>query len=304
MLFPKAWGPKAAPLFSKKSFFCEVFGQAIGFWRWSNFLHSHLAAGKQALHVNLDETGIRMHQVAGKGMLVHAAILEKRKAASLTQDVPRAMLRGSFTHVTMICDDGEAQKLLPQILIVNKHMVTEQQHRTLCAIMPRNVMLLRRHTAWMTSDLMTQVLLVLKQSLAPFMDTHQIFLTADAFRAHVTSEVWKQCVKHQILYCVIPAKLTWALQPCDTHVFASYKHRLQTVCQGAIVDSATGKLSMEVLLQCVCQCTVEILECRSWAKAFANTGLTGTQANVSARVLSKLTCEQIPEVGSDLPTSS
>jgi hypothetical protein len=85
-------------------------------------------------------------------------------------------------------------------------------------------------------------------------------------------------------------------------VFASYKHRLQTVCQGAIVDSATGKLSLEVLLQCVCQCIVEILECRSWANACADSGLTGTQTDVSARVLSKLTCEQIPEVGSDLPT--
>jgi hypothetical protein len=302
LVFSTGRVPKSGASFAEQSLVCEVFGQASGFWRWSNFLHSQLAAGKKALHVNLDETGIRMHQVAGKGMLVNAAILEKRKAASLTQDVPRAMLRGSFTHVTMICDDGEAQKLLPQILIVNKHMLTEQQHRTLCAIMPRNVLLLRRHTAWMTSDLMTRVLLVLKKNLAPFMDTHQIFLTADAYRAHVTSEVWQQCVKLQILYCVIPAKLTWALQPCDTHVFASYKHRLQTVCQGAVVDSATGKLSLEVLLQGVCRCIVEILEGRSWAKAFADTGLTGTQADVSARVQSKLTFERIPLVGSDLPT--
>jgi hypothetical protein len=184
-------------------------------------------------------------------MLVNAAIAEKRKAASLTPDVSRAMLRGSFTHVTLICDDGEDQKLLPHILIVNKLMVTEQQQRTLSVIMPRNVLLFRRHTAWMTSDLMTRVLLVLKQNLAPFMDTHQIFLTADAYRAHVTSEVWKQCLKKQLLYCVIPAKLTWALEPCDTHVFASYKHRLQTVCQGAVVDSATVKMSLEVLLQAV-----------------------------------------------------
>ena len=79
-----------------------MFGQAIRLWRWSNFLHSHLAAGKQALHVNLDETGIRMHQVAVKGMLVNTAILEKRKAASLTQDVSGAMLRGSFKHVTIV----------------------------------------------------------------------------------------------------------------------------------------------------------------------------------------------------------
>ena len=88
-------------------------------------------------------------------------------------------------------DDGEAQKLLPQILIVNKHMVTEQQQRTLSAIMPGNVLLLRRHTAWMTSDLMTRVLLVLQKSLAHLLDTHQIFLTADAYWAHVTLEVWK-----------------------------------------------------------------------------------------------------------------
>jgi hypothetical protein len=100
--FSKRMVPKNGPSFCRKIIVCEVFGQAIGFWRWSNFLHSHLAAGKQALHVNLDKTGIRMHQVAVKGMLVNTAILEKRKAASLTQDVSGAMLRGSCTHVTII----------------------------------------------------------------------------------------------------------------------------------------------------------------------------------------------------------
>jgi hypothetical protein len=298
----KGMGPKSGATFFKKLLNCEVFKEAIGFWRWSNFLHSQVAAGKKPLHINLDETAVRLHQVAGKGMLVSAAVQEKRKAGSLTQNVSRAMLRGSFTHVTMICDDAEAQKLLPQILIVNKHMVTEQQHQELFAMMPRNVLLIRRKTAWMTSDLMTRVLMVLKHNLAPFMETHQILLSADAYRAHVTTEVWKQCVKQRILYCVIPAKLTWALQPCDTHVFASYKHRLQTLCQGAVVDTESGKLSLEVLLKAVCRCISEVLEGRSWTKAFADTGLTGSQTNVSARVQSKLTFEQLPAVGSDLPT--
>ncbi len=102
MVFSTGRVPKNGAPFSEKLFNCEIFGQAIGFWQWSNFLHSHLAAGKQALHVNSDETGIRMHQGAVKGMLVNTAILEKRKAASLTQDVSGAMLRGSFTHVTII----------------------------------------------------------------------------------------------------------------------------------------------------------------------------------------------------------
>ncbi len=67
MVFSTARVPKNGAPFSEKSLDCEVFGQAIGFWQWTNFLHSQLAAGKKALHVNLDETGIRMHQVAGKG---------------------------------------------------------------------------------------------------------------------------------------------------------------------------------------------------------------------------------------------
>jgi hypothetical protein len=301
-VFSKGMGTESGASFFPKSLNCQVFGEAIGFWRWSNFLHSQVAAGKKPLHVNLDETGIRLHQMAGKGLLVTAAVQEKRKAASLTQNVSRAMLRGSFTHVTMICDDMEAQKLLPQILIVNKHMVTEHQHQELFAMMPPNVLLIRRNTAWMTSDLMTRVLIVLKHNLAPFMETHQILLSADAYRAHVTNEVWKQCVKQQILYCVIPAKLTWALQPCDTHVFASYKHRLQTLCQGAVVDTESGKLSLEVLLKAVCQCVIQVLEGRSWSRAFADTGLTGSQEHVSARVQSKLSFDHVPAVGSDLPT--
>jgi hypothetical protein len=98
MFFSKAWSPTTAPLFAEKSFFCEVFGQAIRLWRWSNFLHSHLAAGKQALHVNLDETGSRMHQVAVKGMLVNTAILEKRKSSFVNTGCFSGNAAGQF-HV-------------------------------------------------------------------------------------------------------------------------------------------------------------------------------------------------------------
>jgi hypothetical protein len=205
-----------------------------------------------------------MHQVSGQGLLVIAA--QKRKAESLTQDASTQMLRGNFTYVALICDNGEAQQLLPQILIVNKHMVTEQQHQALASGLPPNVILLRRHTAWMTTD------------------------------------VWKHCVKNSILYCLVPSKLTCALQPCDTHVFALYKHRLQTICQNVAVDSATGKLSLEAIVKGVCQCIAEILEGRSWARAFTDTGLTGTQAQVSQRVQAKLSFASIPDVGSELPT--
>jgi hypothetical protein len=44
------------------------------------------------------------------------------------------------------------------------------------------------------------------------------------------------------------------------------------------------------------------LEGRSWAKEFADTGSTGTQADVSARVHSTLTFERIPADETDLPT--
>jgi hypothetical protein len=182
-------------------------------------------------------------------------------------------------------------------------MITEQQHQIMFASLPRSVMLLRRRTASMTSELMTRGLVVLKRSLALFLDTHQILLTDDVYRAHVANEVWQQYLRPNILYCVLPAKLTWVLQPCDTHVFVTYKHRLQAVCQGFAVDSANGKLSFDVLARGVCQCLVGISEGRSWEKAFEDdTGSIGTQADVSQRIRSKLSFEHTPDVRSDLPT--
>jgi hypothetical protein len=99
-----------------------------------------------------------MHQIAVQGLLIGAAVQEKRKSASLTTNVYWAMLRGSFTNDTMICVDGEAHTLLPQILVVNNDILAEQQHQIMFAILPRNVMLIRRHTASRTSELMTRVL--------------------------------------------------------------------------------------------------------------------------------------------------
>jgi hypothetical protein len=89
MIFPKAGVPKTAPLFSENHLLCG-FGQAVGFWRWNDFLRSHIASG------------IRMHQVAVHGVLVGATLQEKRKADSFTKHVSWAMLRGSFTHATLI----------------------------------------------------------------------------------------------------------------------------------------------------------------------------------------------------------
>ena len=60
---------------------------------------------------------------------------------------------------------------------------------------------------------------------------------------------------------------------------------------------------LDVLVQGVCQCIVEILEGRSWGTAFVeDTGLIGTQADVSQRVRLKLSFEHTPDVGSDLST--
>ena len=119
--------------------------------------------------MNRDESVLRMHQVAGKSMLVLAAVVEKRKAASSTQDVFRAMSCPSLTHVTMICDNAQAQTLLQPILIVNEHMVWKPQQRCQGASLPRNVVVLRRQTAWMSSDLMTRMLQLFNQNSAPSM---------------------------------------------------------------------------------------------------------------------------------------
>ena len=82
----------------------------------------------------------------------------------------------------------------------------------------------RLKKAWMTTEVMEKYIVLLGGILKEFQTTHRFILYLDALRVHVSPKVLRAASRANLWICVIPAKMTWALQPCDAHVFASYKH--------------------------------------------------------------------------------
>ena len=264
-------------------------------------MHKQVPGRKQALLVNMDETSIRFHQNPGEGHLVRPAAMQKQTARSLVQDVCTKALRGSMTLVAFICHDPEMQTALPQVLIASRAHVTEERAENLRRTLPENVFLWRGSKAWVTNDTMVRLMKILDERVRAAQPGRQILLYFDAFRAHWTPHALRAMTRCNIMHCLIPAKLTCVLQPLDSHVFGLFKHWLKIKCQMGQTLKEAGKLDALLLVKCAVECIKEVLEGRSWQKAFAETGLNGAQAGVSQRVLAQLGLPRVPSITDDIP---
>ena len=233
--------------------------------------------------MNMDETAICLFQGGGKGNV----FLAKTDPAAV-QNIPRGRRRAYITHVAFICDNPAIQAVLPQVLIANEHTLKAGQFAALRSACPPNVWLLRRKSAWVDGPLCAWIVRRLAAALAPYMADFQPLLLFDAARPHVPYVVFDACARVGVWPILVPAKMTWLLQPLDTHAFLIYKIYLQKAYQAARVRAACGDINLAELLPCVYDAIDSVLVGRPWAAAFDDDGFSPGQAGVSQRVSVKL----------------
>jgi hypothetical protein len=230
------------------------------------------------------------------------AVLLKRSALSLTKNVTRGEMRSSFTHVAFICDDVNIQRKLPQIFLVGERHISVADAERVHQELAPNIHVWRVKKAWVNSLLMQEIVKLLARTLDEHRSTHQCILYADVFRAHLTPPVLRCVTNASIFYCLVPSKLTWALQPCDTHMFATFKAFLSNFCVEHASERDDGKMTTVDILWCVAATIRQVLEARPWLAAFEHVGFSGGQLGVSQRTLRKLQMSCLPIVGSQLPS--
>ena len=64
----------------------------------------------------------------------------------------------------------------------------------------------------------------------PLVRRWQPVLVMDACRLHLHRSLAEACLREGVWLVIVPARLTWLLQPLDTHAFQPYKHFLRECC--------------------------------------------------------------------------
>ena len=265
--------------------------KAIAVWQWWNYYLSQIPTGKRILTVNMDETSVCIFQGIGVGNIFTS------KEAHITQNYNTTMQRTCVTHVAFICDDAELQRFMPQVIIANEHTIRDDDLAALRAASPVNVRILRRRSAWVDAEICALFLFWLVIGLGRLRDKVQIVLLFDAYKAHFADVVLKACAYHGIWPLVIPASLTWLLQPLDTHAFLPYKLCLQREYQLARIQTHDGVVGTRELFACLFTAITNVLGSTNWAFAFLRNGFGEQQSGLSRRVESWLQLAGRVEVG-------
>ena len=290
----------AAPFFEQHATASAVLAEVRGVWQWWNCLEEQVSSPKKVLRVNVDETAVRFYMPQPAGLV--AKKRRRRCGPEPTQDASRRQQRSCVTHVAAICDDTAVQAVLPQVFVGNEAVLQVSWTKLLRPALRKNVILLRRKSGWVNKDFLVTYVKLLAVCLEPFASVYQPILLWDALPAHCAPMVLRAAARAGLWVVIVPAKLTWLLQPLDTDVFSRYKHYLRQRYLQLLCDSADGRVAAVSVILAMNDACREVLQSTAWAAVFLRNGFGAAQRLVKHSIREECEVEEVASAGSGLPT--
>ena len=167
--------------------------------------------------------------------------------------------------------------------------------------LPKNVFLRRQVSGWSNTEQHKIIIRILKLALEPVLATMQPILSFDAAPLHLQPEVLELLGELDIWWLLIPKKLTWLLQPCDTHAFSKYKRYLRNRWLDTIV-AQQGRRNVKDVVRMVIDTIQSVLEGQSWMAAFHADGIAEDILHISKYIKDQLEWPVPPPIVAGPPT--
>lgn len=239
------------------------------YWQWLDYLTQQCSsAGKVPCYLNLDETSVPRALNRPVGYLVGKQYWPGNVAP--LRPLHQRRRRAAITHVALIASLTHVQPKLPQIFLCNRHVVPAHVLRNPALDKPENVEIWRDKSGWNTVEKMVRTLQKIHDALAEF-DNLQPILVLDAAMCHIHHQVAAAADRLGIWLVLVPARLTFLVQPLDVHALSPYKAFLQKAFAEREGDS--GHLDELSWLQCLCASVRAFWSARKWMPAFERTGV-------------------------------
>ena len=197
------------------------------FLKWSQWLRAEAAAaGETLLFVNLDETAVAQLVPHRRGCVMPAGTGAR---ASPVERIKRSESHGHLTLMAAIAGDADLQACLPQWVLPKDAGLTRAE-RARMRRLADPLVFVPGTSGWVSVESLCPLLTHLRRVVRARRPGHRLVVAWDAASQHVNILVLRHARRLGIHVLLIPAGLTWLLQPLDSHVFASFKrtaHRLQ-----------------------------------------------------------------------------
>ena len=230
--------------------------KVFSYLQWAKSARAAAATqGKLPLFINMDETSIAYSYDTGKGLVVSKKALPSGKSHKKAP-------RNSSDHKTrvsfmaFVTHDSAIQPKLPQIFVGGEKALPLKVIKAVSPHVPEGFYLWREKSSWNNKVLMCRALRLLAKHLKEYLATYQVVLVLDVARSHRHQSIYSLAHRLGIILMYVPAKLTWLLQPADTHVFARLKSRLRQLWLDLCVRSEAGSLPHDEWLAGVCSVCV------------------------------------------------
>ena len=228
------------------------------------------------LWLNLDETTVPMTPPPPVGAIVDPAQWQGCPARPHVK-VSQRTRRIAFTYCDVICSDSLIQPKLPHFLLVTKKAISEKLFKAYAALPATQLQLLRRESAWMTSECLETILRALQSALEPCLKHRKAVLMLDCAMSHVTKAVMATAVASNIQLLFVPSGTTSILQPLDVFAYSSFKAWVRRSFQQQREDAGGEQVQALAWLWQLSQAPRFFFSAHKWDTAFRGVGVHGVQ---------------------------
>ena len=248
--------------------------------RWMGW-HRSRNSGKN-LFVNMDETSLSSIRGETRGNM-HAS---RKRAPSrqcwLGRATPVPLQIPKTTLLATVCSDESYQAYLPQIRLprcpTGKIAGREDRAALSAAEAPLEIWHGTRGTV--TTPVLLRYMNTLRRKLDRLGNQRRIILLLDASPVHISKRCIEAAHTHGFALAFVPARLTWLLQPLDTHVFANLKRDIRRKHADMCIQSPDGAVSRAMAIRAHHRAIQQEITNRPWARKMARVGATGTTSSL------------------------
>ena len=273
-------GPNLGLFFSHwagKGFQFEV---AI-FYQWQQWISEVVLKGEPRVYVNIDETSIQKAMVPRKGYGLFKINLKKGKVRAIISQ------KGTRSHCTLLActtDHAALQPHLPQFVVPKDKQTNRREKAALNRMLPP-IVWVQKEAGWVTSKLMPTFITQIRRVCNTHCPDKALILVLDNAPTHRQIDVIKHCSRLGVFPLFIPSKLTWLMQPLDSHSFARFKSRLYVEQLKKRQASTSGSVKDSDWVDSLATVIREVLVNRAWDQSFVDNGIASVRGVMRDRIV-------------------